>query len=103
MSVTLFLGTGGQSLERDERLELCHTELGIFSRGTRTRCITRLRNGVIPGHIIIIPGYIIITPGHCIIIPGHYVCFLGDMRLKRRNTRWLVVMWVVNPQKAALM
>ena len=76
---------------------------GNTLKGRAHACITRLRNGVIPGHIIIIPGHFVITPGHCIIIPGHYVCFLGDMRLTRRNTRWLVVMWVVNPQKATLM
>ena len=37
LSVTLFLGTGGQLLAHEDMAELCHTELDIASRGARMR------------------------------------------------------------------
>ena len=76
---------------------------GYVFKGRSHAHITRLRNGAISGHIIIIPGHFVITLGHCIISPGHYVDFLRCRRLTGRNTRWLVAMWVVNPQEATLM
>ena len=76
---------------------------GYVFKGRAHARITRLRNGAISGHIIIIPGHFVITPGHCIISPGHCVDFLRCRRLTGRNTRWLVAMWVVNPQEATLM
>ena len=69
---------------------------GYVFKGRAHARITRLRNGAISGHFVITPGHYIISPGHC-------VDFLRCRRLTGRNTRWLVVMWVVNPQEATLM
>ena len=82
---------------------------GYVFKGRAHACITRLRNGAVSGHIITIPGHFVITPGHCIISPGHCIIspghcvdFLRCRRLTGRNTRWLVAMWIVYPQKATL-
>ena len=73
-----------------------HGAWDIF-KGRAHAHITRLGNWVIPGHFVIIPGHF----WWC--IPGHCVCFFCDMGLSRRNTRWLVVVVIMDPQKAALM
>ena len=73
LSVTLFLDTGGQLFERDERVELCHTELDMFSRGARTRTSLDCAMGRFLGTFIIISGHFVIAPGHCIISPWLFI------------------------------
>ena len=38
-----------------------------------------------------------------LVIPGHCVMFFWNDCLVWRDTRWLVMMWVVNPKQATLM
>ena len=75
MSVTLFLGTGGQSLERDERLELCHTELGMFSRGARTRASLDCVMGLFLGTLSLFLGTLLLLLGTVLLVLGTMLVF----------------------------
>ena len=88
MSVILFLGTGGQSLERDERFELCHTELGKFSRGARTRasldCVMGLFLGTLSlslGTLLLLLGTVLLVLGTVLLVLGTVLLVLGTVSI----------------------
>ena len=63
LSVILFLGTGWQSLEREERAELYQVELAIFSRGARTRASLDWVTGLFLGTMLLFLGTLLLFLG----------------------------------------